>query len=166
VLIEFRPLEVDDFDVLAAWLVTPHVYEWWMEEFELPKYAAMVDGTDETHTEGFVVVADGRPIGFIQRYRHADDPEWDAVVGIPNAAGIDYLIGERSYVGRGVGTAVIDAFTPAVFARYPEIDVVIAAPQVANRASCRALEKAGYELAFTGDLPDEPGESAVYVRAR
>lgn len=46
----------------------------------------------------------------------------------------------------------------------------MAAPQTANRASCRVLEKAGYELEWTGllqsDDPSDAGPAALYVRQR
>ena len=170
--IAFRPLTRDDFPLLATWLAEPHVAAWWREPADPAsieqRYGPGVDGTDPTRL--YVITEDGRPVGLIQCYRHADEPAWDRAVGIPAAAGIDYLIGESDRLGRGLGSRAIAAFSTAVFDRYPEVDVIVAAPQADNVASCRALAKAGYTLTGVRDLesddPGDDGPSAVYLLAR
>jgi aminoglycoside 6'-N-acetyltransferase len=171
--IAFRPLAPADLPMLAGWLGAEHVTRWWCEPSDLAsveaKYHPRVVGADDT-AEEFVIELDGRPIGLIQRYRHADSPDWDAAVGIPDAAGIDYLIGVPDLVGRGVGAAAIRAFVPTVLAAYPDIEVVVAVPQQANVASWRALEKAGFTRVRSGDIesddPSDAGPSHVYARRR
>lgn len=106
----------------------------------------------------------------IQCYRHADYSDWEAAVGVQSAAGVDYLIGEARNRGRGIGSAAIAAFTAVVFGFYPDVDVIVSVPQKDNRASCRALEKAGFTLLSepelnTGD-PSDAGVSAIYSLAR
>jgi aminoglycoside 6'-N-acetyltransferase len=86
------------------------------------------------------------------------------------AAGVDYLIGEVSHIGQGIGSAAIASFTPHVFASYPDIDVIVAAPQAANSASRRALKKTGFALAaerqLDSDDPSDTGPSAIYTLTR
>jgi hypothetical protein len=77
----------------------------------------------------FIIELGGEAVGLIQCYRHADHPDWDRAVGIKAAAGIDYLIGEASQCGRGIGSTAIASFSPQVFAWYPDVDVIVAAPQ-------------------------------------
>ena len=52
----------------------------------------------------------------------------------------------------------------------PDVDVIVVTPQAANRASCRALEKAGSTLAevrhLASDDPLDAGPSAIYVLRR
>jgi len=114
----------------------------------------------------FVIEVDGQPAGLIQRYRHRDEPEWDRAVGIPDAAGIDDYLGEPALVGQGIGTAAIAAFAAGTFARYPEVEWIIAAPQQDNTASWRALEKAGFARLWAGQLesghPSDDGPAFVY----
>jgi aminoglycoside 6'-N-acetyltransferase len=168
-VIGLRPATRADFPMIAGWLGQPHVARWWVHppsvEFVEEYYGPAIDGTDPT--ELFIVEVDGRAAGLIQRYRHDDNPEWDAAVGVPSAAGIDYLIGEPDLVGRGIGTAAIAAFVPMVFARYPDLDRVVAVPQQANVGSWRILEKAGFRRVWAGTLdsddPSDSGPSYVYA---
>lgn len=170
--ITFRPLTAADFALLERWLRAPHVRAWWGEPIDAARVAAeygpCLDGSDPTRI--FIIVLVGRPVGFIQRYRHEDNPEWDRAVGVPRAAGIDYLIGEPDIIGRGIGSQAIARFSPLVFDAYPDLEVIVAAPQHANRASCRALEKAGYTLTgvrqLDSDDPSDAGPAAIYVLRR
>jgi aminoglycoside 6'-N-acetyltransferase len=128
----------------------------------------MVDGTDPT--EAFIVELDGRAIGFVQRYLLDDYPDWRTAVGVERAAGIDYLIGVAELTGVGLGPVIVDAFTTSTFERYGEIDHVAVAVQQANRRSWRALEKAGYDQVFAGEIESDDrsdaGPSYTYVRSR
>jgi aminoglycoside 6'-N-acetyltransferase len=91
-------------------------------------------------------------------------------VGINAAAGIDYLIGEANQCGRGVGSAAIASFTPRLFPWYPDVEVIMAAPQADNHASRRALEKAGFTLLEERQLnsedPSDAGPRAIYALTR
>jgi aminoglycoside 6'-N-acetyltransferase len=86
-----------------------------------------------------------------------------------NAAGIDYLIGEPDLVGRGVGSAVIAAFSPLVFQWRP-VETIVVTVQQANVASWRILEKAGYQRIWSGELespdPSDDGPEHVYLLTR
>ena len=170
--LSFRPLRRSDFPVLASWLATPHVAEFWREdptpEAVEAAYGPMVDGDDPT--EGFVVELDGRPVGFVQRYLIADYPQWQAAVGGAQGAGIDYLLGVPELTGRGLGPLLVDRFAALTLDRYPEAGTVTVAVAQANRRSWRALEKAGFSRVFAGTIdsgdPSDDGPSYLYVRPR
>jgi aminoglycoside 6'-N-acetyltransferase len=141
---------------------------WWKEPSSATtveaKYGPRID--DPSSTAVFIVSVDGADIGLIQRYRLASHPEWERAVGVPDAAGIDYLIGDEALVGQGVGSAAIAVFTEQVLAAYPDVTSVVAVPQQANVASWRALEKAGYERVYAGEIesndPSDAGPAYVY----
>ncbi|PWI45999.1 GNAT family N-acetyltransferase [Streptomyces sp. ICBB 8177] len=169
----FPPLTPAHYPFVARWLAAPHVSQWWRSP--APTAAAVAEhyrgrreGGDSTHVH--LIELDGVPVGLIQCYRHADDPEWDRAVGIPDVAGIDYLIGEPSACGRGVGSAAIRAFAAATLDRYPDVTGVVAVPLTANRASCRALEKAGFTHVEDRDVPSpdpaDAGLNSVYLLPR
>ncbi|MBR7836561.1 acetyltransferase [Actinospica durhamensis] len=171
--IGLRAFGREDLPLLAAWLAHEHVARWWpMRETTVAAldayYGPAIDGTDPTVL--YLALADEVPVGFVETYRHADHPDWDRAVGIPGVAGIDYLIGEAERCGRGLGTAVIGALCTRVFELFPDVSGIVSAPQAANRASCRVLEKNGFRLVAVRELdsddPGDAGPSAVYLRER
>jgi aminoglycoside 6'-N-acetyltransferase len=165
-----------DLPLLRWWLAQPHVSRWWGsapdEAAMEAEYGADLDGAG--HTEHHVILLGDRPIGHMQWYVIADYADWEQAirVAIPTArtAGIDYLIGEPEMVGRGIGPMAISAYTDFIFAAHPDVEVVSADLQQANRASWRALEKAGFERRWAGqlesDAPEDAGPAYVYTRRR
>jgi len=173
----FRPLTEADLTLVARWLREEHVQKWWKDpsapERVREKYLPCIRGDDPTNM--YVIMCDGQGVGLIQCYRVGDHPGWAKTIAgsglaFPSAAGIDYLIGERHLVGQGIGSTVIGAFTDFLFAADPDVERIVVTPQAANRASCRVLEKAGYDLVWTGmldsDDPSDAGLAALYVRTR
>ena len=135
----------------------------------------MVDRSDPT--EGFIAVGQGqascgrgsrgrgRPFAFLQRYRLDDNPEWQRAIAVALAqgdvqvsgrsAGIDYLIGDQTMTGRGLGRKMIAAFVDLLWDRYPDTTAVVVAVDQGNEASWRALEGAGFLRAWAGVLSSE-----------
>lgn len=151
----------DDFPSVARWLDQPHVRQWWIGEDADPhavasKYGPRIDGNEPT--EMFVICIRSRPVGLIQRYRITDYPEWaatlSAVADVTRAAGIDYLIGETDALNQGAGTEAIRAFVPTIYDRWPTSRVLVSVQQ-GNRASWRALERAGCTRIWAGALDSD-----------
>jgi hypothetical protein len=67
-------------------------------------------------------------------------------------------------------SAAIRAFTDLVSASYPDVERIAMTPAGRERSLCLVLEKAGYELAWTGMLdshdPSGSRRAAPYVRSR
>ena len=174
--IDLRLLGRDDLPLLFDWLRRPHVAEWWRDvpadlSVVEADYGKCIDGDDPT--ELFVVLLEGRPVGMIQRYLIAEEPEWlpafDGILDVSNAAGIDYLIGELDAVGIGVGSSMISTFVPMTFAARP-VDSIVVTVQQDNIASWRILEKSGFVRIWSGELdspdPSDEGPEHVYVLSR
>jgi aminoglycoside 6'-N-acetyltransferase len=174
--VALRPLERGDLPLLALWLGRPHVEKWWREPADLEtveaRYGPMINGSDST--DGFIVMSGGRPIGFMQRYLLEDNPEWQRVVtvaiGAVAAAGIDYLIGVETETGRGLGPQMIAALVADCWASRPDIEAVVVDVLQENRASWRALERAGFHRVWEGTLdsddPSDDGPCFLYVTPR
>jgi aminoglycoside 6'-N-acetyltransferase len=172
----FRPLSRGDFSLLSVWLAAPHVRQWWQEDASPgaieAAYGPVVDGADPG--EVFIVESDGEAIGLIQRYQFADEPDWRRVMAIAGApadsAGIDYLIGEESAIGKGLGPAIIETFVIDTWIRYPDVRAVAVNVNEGNRRSWRALEKCGFRRVWSGRLdsidPSDAGVNFVYVLER
>ena len=171
--IEFRPFDRADLPLLGAWLAEPLVARWWPSPDPSPEalaayYGPAIDGTDPSAL--FLAALEGAPFGFCETYRHADEPAWDRTIGLPNVAGIDYLIGEPARRGHGIGTRMIGAFCELVVERYPDVDGIAAVPQAANLASRRVLEHNGFRLVdvrtVESDDPGDAGPAAIYLLER
>lgn len=176
----FRAMTEADLPLVAAWLREEHVQRWWQDpsapERVEAKYLPRIRG--EEPTEMMIIQWHGADVGLIQRYLMSDHPDWErslAPAGLTiedpsSVAGIDYAIGLPDLIGKGIGSTVVAAFSADVVLRYPGVDRIVVTPQAANRASCRVLEKAGYELVWTGMLdssdPSDAGPVALYVLDR
>jgi aminoglycoside 6'-N-acetyltransferase len=159
-MLRLRPLRRDDFPMLARWLEEPLVARWWHQDASPEalerEFGPPLDGREPA--EIFVALLGERPFGLIQRYPIAAYPEYAeelaAVCPVPRGAhSVDYLIGEPDVRGQGVGPAMIAAAVEDL-----EGDVIV--PVAAgNRASWRALEKAGFRRVAEGELePDNPSD--------
>lgn len=138
--IDFRRVTDADFDLLATWLAAPHVARWWGEPAE--GIAEIREAMREPSTRPFVILLDGRPVGYIQSYDiHAegDHPYRDQP---PGTVGIDLSIGEAGLTGRGIGPLVIEAFVERIFA--DGAPRVVIDPEPSNTQAIRAYGKAGF----------------------
>ncbi len=161
--IGFRLLVDDDLALLHRWLNEPGVLRWWEGDDVSRAGVVRTYSTDRPPdgVEHWVALVDDRPIGWIQCYAVADAPEeaaaWWAHGVDRTAAGMDYLVGEPTARGQGLGSAMIAAFVAdVVFARHPDWTQAAAAPYVANAPSWGALAKAGFRN--VADLPPDPGD--------
>ena len=139
----------DDLALLHEWLQRPHVQRWWREretyEEVVEHYLPAIEGSDPT--DHYLVLLDGRPVGFVETYLVADYPDHARLTGAePGAAGVDLFIADADLTGRGIGTELLRRFvSEVVFARTTTTHCV-ADPETENIASVRAFEKAGFRV--------------------
>ena len=162
--LSFRRLTRDDFPLLAGWLAEPHVARWWNHDVDAGAlerdFGASADGAEPN--EDWLVLLAGRPVGLIQYSRYDDYPEYRdelaPYVEVPTgAASIDYLLGDPSLTGQGLGTSMIEEFVERIWATAPDVPCVIVPVHARNVASWRALRSAGFHLVASGELePDNP----------
>jgi aminoglycoside 6'-N-acetyltransferase len=167
--VTLRLMRHDDLPSFSRWVGTPHVARWWREPPDLSVLTADYgnDIAGRTSNRVFVIEVDGKAVGMIQVYPHVDDPDWDEDIGVLRAAGIDYIIGDTNWIGKGIGPRAIELAVTDAFERL-DVDVVVGVPQRDNVPSCRALEKAGFHLLEERKLrsaePSDAGISRIYVR--
>lgn len=171
-MISWRRLAEEDFPLLRQWLRQPHVARWWNHETSpeavARDFGAAARGAEPS--EDLLVLLDGLPVGLVQRSRYGDYPEYlEALAPIlevdAEAVSIDYLIGDPQRIGRGLGSRVIRAIVESTWDDYPSAPSIVVPVSAANRASWRALEKAGLSRVAEGELePDNPiDDRAHYV---
>lgn len=164
--VTLRPLRRDDFGTLGEWLREPLVHEWWHEDAGAEalerRYGNAIDGTEPTELR--IGEITGRPVGFVQWYRFADEPEYTAelapFVAIPDDTwSIDYLVGSRKDRGRGVGAALI----AAALAAMGPVPVVVPV-HADNTASVGALLRNGFQVVAGARLePDNPAHTREHL---
>jgi aminoglycoside 6'-N-acetyltransferase len=170
--IRFCRLERANLPLLARWQGQPHVARWWGPAPDLAalekEHGPGIDGEDPTQV--FMTELEGTPVGLIQRYRNRDHPHWDQQIQVPDAASIDYYIGEPDLIGRGLGPTIIAAFVEQLFVDYVDVVCVTVGVLQENRPSWRALEKAGFvrlrSQHLESDEPWDRGPGYVYVIER
>lgn len=173
-MITWRRLAVDDFPLLRSWLTQPHVARWWHHETSVEAVARDFGpaARGEEPSEDLLVHLDGSPVGLVQRCRLSDYPEYltelAALVEVPpGAMTIDYLIGEQGQAGRGLGPRMIRSVIEATWYDHPDAPCVLVPVSAANRASWRALEKAGLSRVAEGELePDNPVDDRAHYLYR
>jgi aminoglycoside 6'-N-acetyltransferase len=164
-MMTFLPLQEKHFPLLLEWLETPHVKAWWdqdvhwtMELIE-EKYGryvkgfkrlALPNGVIEKPMHAFIMCIDGKEVGYIQYYSAYDFPrkQGDELKGLSSSlASIDVFIGEESFIGKGFGPLLMEAFlNEHVFKHF---DAVFVDPDAANLHAIRAYEKAGFQQFHT-----------------
>jgi aminoglycoside 6'-N-acetyltransferase len=140
---------------------------WWNHETSAAAlerdYGAAADGREPTTV--LVAELEGQAFGLIQHYPVEAYPDYRAelagVCEVPEGAvSIDYLIGQADHRGRGLGSRMILACLKQIWSERPGATAVLVPVHVDNRASWRALERAGFERIAEGQLkPDNPRHS-------
>ena len=155
--IGFRPLELDDLELMHHWLKKDFVARWWpgwpTREQVKAKYLPRIEGREPTKC--YIIGLDGKPVGFIQCYYIRDWPDYAIGPEGATAAGIDLFLGDQRYAYQGLGPRVIRRFLgELVFAQY-DVDSCIIGPAQNNHAAIRAYEKAGFRYLKTVSIPGE-----------
>lgn len=105
-------------------------------EKDAAEYIAAMRAADKTETFAFAITTEDRVIGSIGVFRCGNIHFRTAEMG--------YYIGE-SYWGKGMGTSAVLQVCRYIF-EHTDIIRIFAEPFAQNAASCRVLEKAGFQL--------------------
>lgn len=153
----FRPIVPDDIATLHRWRNLPHVSRWWepskitLDEAKA-EYAHYMK--PDHKVDAYIVSHEGRDIGYMQRWRVADFPDYKPYVPLTDAVqGLDVFIGEADLLHKGIGTRLIRAYITAYVFHDADVPAVIIDPLPDNKAAIRAYEKVGFvhERTFTHD---------------
>jgi aminoglycoside 6'-N-acetyltransferase len=166
-VLSLRLMTEDDLPAVQAWLGRPHVARWWppdtLPEEEAAKYRRRITETSARPTIMMSVTCNGDPIGWCQWYLWADYAAEAAAMGARSGEiGIDYAIGDLAWVGRGTGTVLVAALVAEVRRHHPGAGV-LTAPDAANTASRRVLEKNGFELVAVRPVATEPTDAPMAI---
>lgn len=141
-----RAFNKGDLKTLARWLEQDHIRKYWGDPGDWTREVS------QNLTAGWVqyfLVENNQPIGFLQYYEtdRAPQGEWsDEPIG---TVGIDYLIGEKQYLGKGYGTKIVKLFVDLIRSTH-QYDYIIADPVTENTASVKVLENCGFRQKSNG----------------
>jgi RimJ/RimL family protein N-acetyltransferase len=155
----FEALRSDHIPILCRWLNAGPVLQWYSHG--RPKSIVQVAHHYERSrpTRHFIARIDGRPAGMLQTYRIDAYPDYFAQTGAePGWAGLDYLIGEAEFRGRGLAPGMIERFLDEVVFAEPSVTACLSGPDPANEASVRTLRRAGFETLRTIETGPEEKE--------
>lgn len=165
--LSWRPMTRGDLPDVARWRATDHVAPWWSVDgpatLDGVTDAYLDDIEGRTATSMWVLECNGRSVGMCQDYRIGAYPEYALLAPDPDAIGVDYLIGDPAFVGRGLGTRALWTWLVEVPTRYPGSTHCFAAPDHRNRASLRVLQKLGFVEGVWFDEPQPDGRVDTVV---
>ncbi|WP_265516207.1 GNAT family N-acetyltransferase [Nitratireductor luteus] len=146
--IRFKPVMEAHLPMLAQWLSTPHMREWWGEpEEELGFIRDMISGRDSTRP--FLIVLADQPVGYIQNWfiGHHQNEQWVKdhpwLMELPSeTVGVDLSIGDPDFLSKGIGSAALAAFVRRLIEEGH--GSIIIDPDRGNARAIRAYAKVGF----------------------
>ena len=154
--IAFRKLTEDDLPLMHTWLNKKLVIDNYSKgpldvESIKKKYISRIDGKDPTPP--YLMLYEGKPIGFIQAYKLSDYPEFTShlkdLIKLDDTAAIDLFIGEEEFLGKGLGPLFIKKFSEEIIFKEMGCSKSLGCPSTENKPSIRAFEKAGFKYLKT-----------------
>lgn len=132
----FRPMTRADLPMLADWLASPEVAQWWPGPAH--QQALLNEDLDRPEMAQLIVLLDGQPIAYAQHY---PAQRWPAphFAHLPeDAIAIDVFSGPA---GRGHGSRWLRALGDLLLRQSP---VLAIDPDAENARAIRAYENAGF----------------------
>jgi RimJ/RimL family protein N-acetyltransferase len=149
------PVKIDrDLPAIHRWMNDPAVARYWQLDGQVRRVTAhLTEQRVRPHTEPYLARLCGRPIGYWELYRAAEDRLAAYYPALPTDTGVRILIGEPDARGIGLGsvllTALCDALQGLLGGR------IVAAPEEYDIAALRAFSAAGFRSAATVALPEK-----------
>ena len=165
--LHLRPLQESDFVTLYHWLNAPHLKPFYMRdgislETVLKKFSPRLGGDDEVNC--VIATGNDQPFGYMQWYFNRTFPDYGAAtIGRMAGISIDYFIGDVKFLGRQLGTKMLDMLVLQIC---PDIDAQDRIFHIAhdddNLAAIRCSTRAGF---VADEAYVEKGrQSMLYVR--
>ena len=153
---DFHPLTEAHLPMLHAWLLRPHVAAWWgpAESVDELREDYIAHAHEPRATRAFIAMHRGRPMAFVQVYAvmGSGDGWWPDETD-PGARGTDQFLADEADLGRGLGSAMLQALLARLFEDVA-VMVVQTDPQPHNARAIRCYEKSGFEPVGVVETPD------------
>ncbi|WP_371925928.1 GNAT family N-acetyltransferase [Halobacillus sp. A5] len=154
--ISFRPFAMEeDFSRIHRWMHEPHVIPFWQlnhSEEVLKKH--MHKAREDTHQSLYIGSIDGIPMSYWEAYWVRGDVVENCYEPAPFDQGIHLLIGESSYLGKGLALPLLREMVAFQF-KCAHTNKVIAEPDHRNEKMIHVFEKCGFYKVKEIILPDK-----------
>ena len=144
---KIRKFTLEDSNILKVWLEQDHIQKFWGDPQIWMKEIA--ENIRAEWVNYFIVECDGTPIGFLQYYETDKAPQGDWSVEPIGTVGIDYLIGDTAYLGKGYGSKIVRLLIDFIKSKNA-YDSIVADPIAENAASIKVLENNGFKQNANG----------------
>lgn len=135
-----REFKIEDLDRLRMWLEQDFIRKFWGDPQD---WIFEITENIKSDWVKYFIVESNHPIGFLQYYETDKAPlgEWsNEPIG---SVGIDYLIGESKYLGKGLGSEMIRLLVNIIKSTH-KYDYIVADPVSENIVSAKVLESNGF----------------------
>nr|WP_319571010.1 GNAT family N-acetyltransferase [uncultured Draconibacterium sp.] len=144
---KIRDFKIEDLSTLKIWLEQDYISRFWGNIQEW--IDEITENLDADWVKCFIVEHNDKPIGFLQYYETDNAPPGDWSSESVGTVGIDYLIGNRNYIGKGYGSKIVQLLVELIKSKN-EYDYIIADPVKENLASIKTLENNDFYLSENG----------------
>lgn len=161
--INFEKLRLTHQKTILAWLEEPHVKEFWdNSQAHKDDIDNFIRGRKEAskYVEGryvyWIALLEDKPFGLIMTIKENMNEDraqikQDHLSKSGSTYSVDYMIGDKAYIGRGLGAATLEAFTLFFQKQVDEkADTFFIDPDESNPRARHVYEKAGFQ--YIGDF--------------
>jgi RimJ/RimL family protein N-acetyltransferase len=142
-LLNLRPVQDADVDLLKIWLYKEHILKWYHDTDDWLKEIKERNG-EFSFLHHFIVNKEDKPIGFCQYYDCFDAKElWYSVESRGKIFSIDYLIGEENFLRKGFGKQIIKLLIDEISKENESFEIIVQ-PELENTASNKTLLANGF----------------------
>jgi RimJ/RimL family protein N-acetyltransferase len=157
----FKLFNKNHLDLVNKWQQESHVKEFWGNDEYAESYEEYVLRTSsDGSVVQYLIQFDEKPIGYIQYYwaSKVGDGWWEGYSD--DVVGFDFYIGEVSFIGRGLGSQVVQSFSQFLF-NLGSVKSIIADPSPNNSKIIHIIKKCGYEKKGRIKTPD--GDAVLFI---
>ncbi|MCH9630269.1 MAG: hypothetical protein S4CHLAM37_02630 [Chlamydiia bacterium] len=148
--LSFKKADQSHEKLIHSWLAKDHIKPYFYGDGlkntlnNLHLFVNGIDHNDDYRFEHFVAFLDGKPFGFLMTSPidgpfNASDPYDKWFKENRKTSTLDVLIGEKDFLGRGLGTRMIKEFIQS-----QDVDFVLIDPAVSNKKAIHVYEKVGF----------------------